>query len=757
MNKNKNCLPPDFPEYCPPPLQPCEPLPIINDDYSIIKQVNRLTERINLMNKTYNDVMANCYATLKNLQCAAEENGAYYDPCSVYVETGYYPDESATYSLIHKKVVDRHGEPIRIKLHLAYGNTTNSEIEQDIFSASKIEYADKIVVAQPLRSGGWYGQAIYNGAPIKTSDDNKNLYTVGFTRAGVMRVYPNNTSTDQMIRDTIENAMGCSGILIQNGQATEDSFINTIPRYSDQVERVCIGQNTDTREVIILTCGNEDNVSKRGMTSKACQQILLQYGCDIAVELCEDANAGAMDKGQLMFIPKNNDVPTSYCYWYISRKCYYRNDYQRELAELMQNYGECIWQSYLTKLSVNEIDANLKNVQDDLATEIQERIDGDEALEKKINAETERATQAESNLDNKIDNEISRATNAETELDTKIESETTRATDAEENLNTKIDNETKRATESESSLNTAIENETSRATSKESELEEKYGELQQTVSKLNSSVTAVQNTLSEIQGNISNINEQVTVINQEVNNIKSGATQLPYLKNTGDTMNGVLNMSHHTIQNIASPVNDNDAATKSYVDSHSGGGGGGEGYLPTAGGTMTGNISMNNTAKVTDMTEPVSDSDAATKSYVDKKTSGLGTGDFKSDGSIPMTGDLNMGTHRITKLADSRADDDAVTQKQMLNVATQVLENESNISSIKEQVSGIQQTVTQQGQDISQAQSDISSLKTSTQNYVEKSGSTLNNGAEFIYMNEAQKIGYKYDSDTDTLTIGLIS
>lgn len=757
MNKNKNCLPPDFPEYCPPPLQPCEPLPIINDDYSIIKQVNRLTERINLMNKTYNDVMANCYATLKNLQCAAEENGAYYDPCSVYVETGYYPDESATYSLIHKKVVDRHGEPIRIKLHLAYGNTTNSEIEQDIFSASKIEYADKIVVAQPLRSGGWYGQAIYNGAPIKTSDDNKNLYTVGFTRAGVMRVYPNNTSTDQMIRDTIENAMGCSGILIQNGQATEDSFINTIPRYSDQVERVCIGQNTDTREVIILTCGNEDNVSKRGMTSKACQQILLQYGCDIAVELCEDANAGAMDKGQLMFIPKNNDVPTSYCYWYISRKCYYRNDYQRELAELMQNYGECIWQSYLTKLSVDEIDANLKNVQDDLATEIQERIDGDEALEKKINAETERATQAESNLDNKIDNEISRATNAETELDTKIESETTRATDAEEKLNTKIDNETKRATESESSLNTAIENETSRATSKESELEEKYGELQQTVSKLNSSVTAVQNTLSEIQGNISNINEQVTVINQEVNNIKSGATQLPYLKNTGDTMNGVLNMSHHTIQNIASPVNDNDAATKSYVDSHSGGGGGGEGYLPTAGGTMTGNISMNNTAKVTDMTEPVSDSDAATKSYVDKKTSGLGTGDFKSDGSIPMTGNLNMNTHKITGLMDGTENTDGVSFSQLTTEINARIRLEGEVSENAEQLNNINTVVQKNTTELTSLKTKVDQNANNIDLCVKVSGSNLNDKAEFVYNNSGAKIGYKYDSTTDTLTIGTIN
>ena len=350
---HEHCCPePDMPQFCPPPQKPpapcMPPVPSVVEGNSLYEAVNNLTNRVNVCISTYNDVMRNCYETLHNLERAAEENGAYYGPCDVWTEQGYYADESATYTLIHKNVVDRHGEPIRVKLHLAYSNTTNSQIEQNLASASKITYADKIVVAIPKGPNGWYGNAIWNGAPIKTSDAPE-LYTVGFTKSGVMRVYQNSVSTDQMLRDTIVDAMGCSGVLIQNGQITDDSYQQNIPNRTEQVARVVMGQNLDTREVIFLVCGNENDVNRKGMTSKACANILLQYGCDIAVELSEGAEAGAMDKGSLMFVPDNDTIPDAYAFWYISRKRFYKNDYQRELAELMQNYGACIWQTYLNK------------------------------------------------------------------------------------------------------------------------------------------------------------------------------------------------------------------------------------------------------------------------------------------------------------------------------------------------------------------------------------------------------------------------
>ena len=44
---------------------------------------------------------------------------------------------------------------------------------------------------------------------------------------------------------------------------------------------------------------------------------------------------------------------------------------------------------------------------------------------------------------------------------------------------------------------------------------------------------------------------------------------------------------------------------------------------------------------------------------------GLGAGDFKADGTVPMTGDLQMAQHRVTGVADATENDDAVNKGQM--------------------------------------------------------------------------------------------
>lgn len=411
---------------CKPALAPYEPPCCTPCGMTTEEQLMHLNDKVDCMAATYNQVMSECYKTLHNLEEAAEENGAYYGAGEVWTEQGYYADESATYTLTHKAVVDRHGAPIRIGLHLAYDNTTNSKIEQDMFSASKVLYADKILVAQPKTENGWYGNVIYRGAPIASHNDG-TLYTVGFTKAGVMRVYQNGIDKEQMLRDTIENAMGCSGVLILNGQLTDDSYRANIPNATEQVARVVIGQNSDTREVIFLTCGNENNVNHKGMTSKACAQILLQYGCDIAVELCEADSAGAMNKGQFMFVPDNNEVPTAYCYWYISRRCFYKNDYTREVAELMQNYGQVIWENFLTGGKLDDTIAKLNK-------EIADRIAADNELQENINAEADTRAENDTVLQENINAEITRATAAEKTLQTNIDNEKKRAQAAEQNL-----------------------------------------------------------------------------------------------------------------------------------------------------------------------------------------------------------------------------------------------------------------------------------------------------------------------------------
>lgn len=475
----------DKPGFAPPPKPfiPMQPVPSVCEGASLYEAVNILTQRVNVCMDTYNHVMAENYRTLHNLQRAAEENGAYYGPREVWVEEGYCADESATYHLVHKGVVDRRGEPIRMELHLAYGNTTNSQIEQDIFSASKVTFADKIFVAQPKGENGWYGRAIWKGCPIASSDSTE-LYTVGFTKSGHMRVYQNAVSVDQMLRDTIENAMGCSGILIQNGQLCDDSYITSIPNWDKQVERVIMGQNLDTKEVIFLVCGDEDDVHRKGITSKAAAKILLAYGCDIAVELCEGTDAGAADKGSLMLVPKENKVPTAYAYWVISRRCFYRTDYERELAELIQNYGHCLWDGYLNKKRIEQVKAELdqeildriagdKQLQDNLDEETRQRIEADRVLQENIDKETERAKAEEARIEGRLDDEIERATAEEKRIDAKLDSEIERAKSEEQRIEGKLDDEIARAKSEESRIETKLDNEIERSTTEDKRLDDK--------------------------------------------------------------------------------------------------------------------------------------------------------------------------------------------------------------------------------------------------------------------------------------------
>lgn len=439
-------IPPDFPNFCPPPQRPTPPcmppVPTVVQGDSLLQAMNNLSARVNTCIGTYNDVIANCYQTLRNLELAAQENGSYYGPCEVWVEDGYYPATGSAYKLIHKAPVDRRGNPIRVQLALAYGNTTNSRITQSAFSASKTLFADKLFTAVPVnQETGWTGNAMWNGAPIPHGD-NPTGYTMGFNRAGVLRVYTNSVSDDQMQRDEIVDAMGCMGILVQNGQVVDDSYLEQIPGYDVNAARITVGQNMNSREVIFLVCGAENNVNKNGLTSKAAAEILQNYGADIAVEITNQAAACALDKGGLMFEPTGGKAVDTYAFWYITRACYYKGDYERELAELTQNYHTLAWQTFLNE-------DNYEKIQEQIAAETTRATAAEAELDAAIKAETERAKAAEAALSgsagevsSQLTAEIARAKAAEAALQQDITAETTRATTAEAALREGLTTET---------------------------------------------------------------------------------------------------------------------------------------------------------------------------------------------------------------------------------------------------------------------------------------------------------------------------
>lgn len=324
---------------------------------SMWKAIQTLQCAVNGCIDQTNGVMKNANETLCAIKKCSQENGAYYNDREIWTEQGYDTGASSTYTIIHKKATTCDGSPIKMELKLAYDNTTNSRLKQDAFVASEAELANLMVPAIPVDdTKGWYGHAVWNGAPI-ASDCCTNLYTVGFTRSGVMKYYDNAVDPKQLRKDCIENAMGCSGVLVVGGDIAPIDMRNQIPDYDKNVARVCMGQNFETHETIFLVCGDYDT---NGLSSATCAAILKSYGCDLAVELCEGDDACALDKGEMLFVPSTASVPKVYAYWYVTKKRTYCSDFTLEVAVLMQKYGQAIWAGELNSLSIKDIWEQIK-------------------------------------------------------------------------------------------------------------------------------------------------------------------------------------------------------------------------------------------------------------------------------------------------------------------------------------------------------------------------------------------------------------
>ena len=124
-------------------------------------------------------------------------------------------------------------------------------------------------------------------------------------------------------------------------------------------------------------------------------------------------------------------------------------------------------------------------------------------------------------------------------------------------------------------------------------------------------------------------------------------------------MTGNLNMNNNRIYNIPNPTGSKQPIPLAYGDLA---------YLHVNGtNMMTNHMNMNN-KKIINLQAPTNNTDAATKKYVDdKSTNPQDLSPFlKKDGSDSMTGNLNMIGHKIINLEDPVSDNDAVNKIYMI-------------------------------------------------------------------------------------------
>lgn len=527
--------PPFQPQPCPPPMpkpMPCvPPAPSVCQGMDLYEAMNGLTDRVNTCIATYNDVMANSYQALRNLEHAAEANGAYYGDCEVSTEQGYYADEGNTYCVTRKKVVDRFGEPIRMQLKLAYDNTTNSKLEQPIDDASMIECA-QVIASCEVGEDGWVGNCFYKGAPLPSIESGDG-YCVAFTRNGTMRVYANAINQSQLLNDGVENSMSCVGRIIVDGEVKDEVAAAVAPI-------VAMGQNTVTKEVFFVSAGSDANqvkqgLTNRGLSSKACADILKGYGCDIAVVLSTDDNAMLLDKGENAFVPSTlpNQVKAK-AFWYITRKAHYKNDYDRQLAELIQNYGQLRYTALLNQLSI----LNLKNY-----------------------------TEAE----------ISRIDAQLTKFLQQLEAFNVRLTEVENKYNALVE----RVDTVEADL---------------AQVKQTINTLQQTVQNLIDIVNGMQNTIAKIQQTLTQMENGTVKLPyiEKVDGVGTGTTKLENITVSGDAT--ISDLDVKTECWLPTPTQPLQGANKKYVDEAITASLGSGEYLPLRGGTMSGDIIMGNNA-----------------------------------------------------------------------------------------------------------------------------------------------------------------
>lgn len=692
--------PPCEPEFCaipvPPPIMPVVPPPV--PGFNPQAQMGAVIEKTNECIHRWNYIQANCFKALNDCVGAAKTSPVYYDDSEVHLEQGYSSDDSAVYHIVRVQKYDKAGCPIRVKLGLAYDNSTNSNVRQSMHDYSFVKSANVIMTAVNPAQEGWNGPAMWRGMAI-AGTPNTEGYIAGFNALGTLKVYKGNVETTNLCQDKIVDMIGAVTPIILDSEITEQAKALTTKKAI-----TAIGYNSGCGQTILFNVGITENPGMQGITVAT---ILKEMGCNTAVitamqDATDEPSIGMEYLGRWTDAPAKYNEPQNVAFWYVSKRpeCGFKNDFETEIANLVQSTGYCA-------NGITELRDKVENAQET----------ADKAL-----------SLAQDNAD-----KIATIQGQITEIYSKIDALNTRLTKVEGDITTikgQIDTINQQITTINQAIS-SIREEISNITEQIAGITSSITNLTNRVQTVEGKVTTIEGNITDIQGDITNIEGDITNINNALDDIKGGTTELPYVKKAGDTMSGALNMGSNKVSSVATPTDDADAATKKYVDdkvsgaeyklpiagptklggvkvgsglnitadgtlSATGGGGGVGDYLPLAGGTMSGDIVMSDGTSI--------NFDQSGSIYNDN-----GSVVVKSNGPV-----VEMGTQvkvqteggdpvQIKNVANATENGDAVNKGQM----------DGELDPIKT--------------DINEVKTDITNIKNGTDAlpYVKKSGDTM--------------------------------
>lgn len=701
--------PPCEPEFCaiptPPPIMPVVPPPV--PGFNPQAQMGAVIEKTNECINRWNYIQANCFKALNDCVGAAKTSPVYYDDCEVHLEQGYSSDDSAVYHIVRVNKFDKAGCPIRVKLGLAYDNSTNSNVRQSMHDYSFVKSANVIMTAVNPSQQGWNGPAMWRGMAI-AGTPNTEGYIAGFNSLGTLKVYKGNVETTNLCQDKIVDMIGAVTPIILDGEITEQAKALTTKKAI-----TAIGYNSGCGQTILFNVGITENPGMQGITVAT---ILKEMGCNTAVitamqDATDEPSIGMEYLGRWTDAPAKYNDPQNVAFWYVSKRpeCGYKNDFETEIADLVQTTGYCA-------NGITELRDKVETAQET----------ADEAL-----------SLAKDNAD-----KIATIQGQITEIYSKIDALNTRLTKVEDDITTikgQIDTINQQITTINQAIS-SIREEISSLTEQIAGITSSITNLTNRVKTVEGKVTTIEGNITDIQGDITNIEGDITNINNALDDIKGGTTELPYVKKAGDTMSGALNMGSNKVSSVGTPTEDADAATKKYVDDKVSGAeyklpiagptklggvkvgsglnitadgtlsatGGGEGvgdYLPLAGGTMSGDIVMSDGTNI--------NFDQSGSIYNDN-----GSVVVKSTGQVVAMGNgvkvqnESGAAVKISNVAPGAVNGEAVEYNQLKQVA-------DNLDTVE--------------QDVIQIEEDIQNIANGTTAlpYVKKSGDTMTGPLNF--------------------------